>query len=82
MTKPFLDNKHVYEIVSMALDLLGETVVFQIPQMPNYRLQIRMGIHSGPVVGIVAGSKLPKYRYSFYTIHYCLYRTATRPDEW
>ena len=47
----------------MALDLLAGTVVFQIPHRPNARLHMRMGIHSGSAVGVVAGSKIPKYWY-------------------
>ena len=45
----------------MALDLLCASIVFKIPHMPNSRLQLRMGIHSGPAIGIVSGSKTPKY---------------------
>ena len=59
----FIGNKHVFEIVSMALDLLRASIVFKITHRPTYRIQLRMGIHSGPVVGIVSGSKTPKYWY-------------------
>ena len=45
----------------MALDLLAGSVVFQIPHRPNARLNIRMGLHSGPACGVVAGSKIPNY---------------------
>ena len=55
------DDRHATEIAAMALDLLAGSVVFQIPHKPNSRLQMRMGIHSGPAVGVVAGSKIPKY---------------------
>ena len=48
----------------MALDLLCASIVFKIPHMPNSRLQLRMGIHSGPAIGIVSGSKTPKYWYT------------------
>ena len=54
-------NKHVSEIASMALDLLCASIVFKIPHMPNARLQLRMGIHSGSAIGIVSGAKTPKY---------------------
>ena len=54
-------NKHVSEIASMALDLLCASIVFKIPHMPNARLQLRMGIHTGSAIGIVSGSKTPKY---------------------
>ena len=45
----------------MSLDLLAGSVVFQIPHKPNAKLDIRMGIHTGPAIGVVAGSKIPKY---------------------
>ena len=45
----------------MALDLLAGCVVFQIPHRPNARLNIRMGIHSGPACGVVAGTRIPNY---------------------
>ena len=66
----FVGKEQVYEIVSMALDLLYESVVFRIPQLPNYRLKVRMGIHSGPAVGVVSGSKMPKYGYVWFGIRY------------
>ena len=70
----FVGTSQVYQIVSMALDLLYDTVDFRIPQLPNYRLQVRMGIHSGPAVGVVAGSKMPKYGYVWFGIRcYCTY---------
>ena len=45
----------------MALDLLAGCVVFQIPHRPNARLNIKMGIHSGPACGVVAGTRIPNY---------------------
>ena len=48
-------------IASMALDLAAASGNFRVPRVPNFRLQLRMGIHSGPVVGIVTGPKIPKY---------------------
>jgi len=54
-------DKHVSEIASMAFDLLAGFVVLQIPHRPNMKLNVRMGFHSGPAVGVVAGSKLPSY---------------------
>ena len=35
--------------------------VFQVPHRPNSRLHIRMSIHTGPVIGLVAGTKIPSY---------------------
>ena len=73
MNFQFSVHRHASEIAAMALDLLAGSVVFQIPHKPNSRLQMRMGIHSGPAVGVVAGSKIPKYLWAaspHYDLHF------------
>jgi class 3 adenylate cyclase len=54
-------DQHVVEIALMALDILAGAVVFEIPHKPNTRLSLRMGIHSGPAMAVVAGSDIPSY---------------------
>ena len=64
------------EIAAMSLDLLAGSVVFRVPNKPNKSINLRMGFHrydeennvllkceyfSGPITGIVAGSKIPNY---------------------
>ena len=44
------ENGHASEISNMALEMLTEVLAFKIRHSPGKRLQIRIGIHSGPVV--------------------------------
>uniref|UniRef100_A0A3B4YF38 Si:ch211-215j19.12 n=1 Tax=Seriola lalandi dorsalis TaxID=1841481 RepID=A0A3B4YF38_SERLL len=53
-------DRHADEIAKMALDLVAAVRQVSIPHMPNQRLQLRAGIHTPCVAGIV-GHKMPRY---------------------
>ena len=52
---------HAHEIAKMSLHLLSESTEFKIKHRPGMKLQLRIGLHSGPVVAGVVGLKMPRY---------------------
>ncbi|KAK9496336.1 hypothetical protein O3M35_013354 [Rhynocoris fuscipes] len=54
-------KRHVSEIATMALDLMDGSTLFLIPHRPSERLHIRSGVHTGPVVAGIVGTKMPRY---------------------
>ncbi|KAL3253719.1 hypothetical protein MRX96_054498 [Rhipicephalus microplus] len=54
-------NEHVREIARIALSLRHQLQFFKIRHLPKRKLQLRIGIHSGPCVAGVVGLKMPKY---------------------
>ncbi len=54
-------NDHAKEIALMAINLRKAVSAFKIRHMPKRKLQLRIGVHSGPCVAGVVGLKMPKY---------------------
>ncbi|XP_076308629.1 atrial natriuretic peptide receptor 1-like [Tachypleus tridentatus] len=54
-------NEHVNEIARMSLSLLHAIDRFEIRHRPYKKVQLRIGIHSGPCAAGVVGLKMPRY---------------------
>lgn len=52
---------HAEQIATMALHLLSCSKNFQIPHLPTQKLQMRIGLHTGPCVAGVVGKTMPRY---------------------
>ncbi|XP_022664714.1 atrial natriuretic peptide receptor 1-like isoform X3 [Varroa destructor] len=54
-------NEHAREIARMTLSLLKAIKQFRVRHHPTEKLQLRIGVHSGPCAAAVVGLKRPRY---------------------
>ncbi|XP_033978007.1 LOW QUALITY PROTEIN: retinal guanylyl cyclase 2-like [Trematomus bernacchii] len=54
-------NLHAGEVANMSLDILHCMGAFKIKHMPEIKVKIRIGLHSGALVAGVVGLTMPRY---------------------
>uniref|UniRef100_A0AC35TPS7 Guanylate cyclase n=1 Tax=Rhabditophanes sp. KR3021 TaxID=114890 RepID=A0AC35TPS7_9BILA len=54
-------HAHLKEIALLSFEFMNSTEKFVIPHLKNYKLQLRIGLHTGSCVASVVGNKMPRY---------------------
>jgi class 3 adenylate cyclase len=58
---PKANTTHAVETATMALHLLHQISKFEFREHPDIKINVRIGINSGPLVTGVIGTKMPRY---------------------
>ena len=65
-------NQHVAEVANMAIDLLNVVKTrFRVAHRPDYKLQLRVGLHTGPCA---AGEYLIEFTSTSLKFHQLAFR--------
>ncbi|CAL2033991.1 unnamed protein product [Caenorhabditis brenneri] len=54
-------NAHIKQIVELSLDFMAYCKAFKIPHLPREKVELRIGVNSGPCVAGVVGLSMPRY---------------------
>jgi len=54
-------KRHATEVATMALHILSAVSQFKVESKPDLKVNIRIGLNTGPVVAGVVGTKMPRY---------------------
>uniref|UniRef100_A0A7E4VDZ2 guanylate cyclase n=1 Tax=Panagrellus redivivus TaxID=6233 RepID=A0A7E4VDZ2_PANRE len=55
------ENRHVFEISEVALEFRERSYSYKLAALPEFKLQIRIGYHCGPIAAGVIGLKAPRF---------------------
>ncbi|KAI6232173.1 Tyrosine protein kinase and Adenylyl cyclase class-3 4 guanylyl cyclase domain containing protein [Aphelenchoides besseyi] len=55
------DNRHVFEISEIALQLRDVCEGYKVDHIPDWKVQVRIGYHCGPIAAGIVGARAPRF---------------------